>query len=243
MQKNVAGLERLASVLIGGLSLSQTLKSERGGAVRAAAAAVGLGFIYRGVTGHCPIYQGLDVQTYKGSQASQGPLPLERSALVNLPIEEVRSFLEMEDTPYGLFDRGNLDDEFQIEIEGRSWILTLSPHADGNRTLIKTTWIDHPSLGHGEGKGPTAKLNLLDQKPKKILELRKLKALMETGEIASIEGQPHGLRSRFGNLVENFGDLLLQTIQSKTALPREDALHFPLDQSLLPPLAQRKAHA
>ncbi|MBC7531205.1 MAG: DUF2892 domain-containing protein [Oligoflexus sp.] len=99
-----------------------------------------LGLLYWGVTGHCPIYQGLDVKTYKGPQASHGPLSLERSALVNLPIEEVRSFLEMEDKPYGLFDSGNSDDEFQIEIEGRSWILNLSPHADGNRTLIKTTF-------------------------------------------------------------------------------------------------------
>lgn len=240
MQKNVAGLERLASVLIGGISLSQTFRGERNAVVRAATAGVGLGLLFRGVSGHCPVYERLDLKTYKGPQVSHGPLPLERSTLVNLPIEEVRSFLEMEETPFGLFDSGDRDDEFQIEIEDRTWILTLSPHADGNRTLIKATWIEHPSLKKGEEQGLLAKFNPVNEKPKKLLELRKLKAVMETGEIATIEGQTHGERSRFGKLIENFGDLVLQTIQSKTALPSEEAI-APVDQSI--PLAQRKAHA
>ncbi len=249
MQRNVAGIERLASLILGGLSLSQTLSSKRSTALRTAAGSMGLALLWRGASGSCPIYSSLDISTATKGQSLMGPDLLERSSLVNLPIDEVRSFLEMEETPYGLFDSGIIDDQYQINIDDRTWTLSLSPHADHERTLIKASWVQNPSPSL-ETQDEPIDPGTLGRSPKsaRMLELRKLKSLMETGEIATIEGQSHGERSPIGKLVEKFGDFLLEKVQSKTALSspndlhpiREDAarLSYPFESN-----PKRKAHA
>jgi hypothetical protein len=228
MKQNVAGLERIASLLLGGLSLSQTLKSERSIPVKAVAAAAGLALLWRGSTGHCPIYNGLDFSTLDENKQNSSILPamLDRSALINKGPDEVRRYLEVNDTPFGHFETGTIEDEFTLRLDRRLWTLKLSPHADGKRTLIKASWTE---LGHASDEshdvkhGLLAKINIETKVPERMLELRKLKSLIETGEIASIEGQPHGERSSFGTFMENFGDRILQKVQSKTPLPSDDA--------------------
>jgi uncharacterized membrane protein len=58
---NVAQMERLASVIAGGTILMTMggLRSLRG----AAATAIGSGLIWRGLTGHCGIYDRLGIDT------------------------------------------------------------------------------------------------------------------------------------------------------------------------------------
>lgn len=226
MKHNVAGMERIASLLLGGLSLSQTLKSERSMPVKAVLGASGLALLWRGTTGNCPAYSALDFSTNKSIQDhSVLPAMLDRSALVNKSPDEVRRFLDVNDTPFGRFESGTIDDEFTLSLDRRLWTLKLSPHADGKRTLIKASWqeLDQPlSQSHDVKHGLLAKINIETKVPERMLELRKLKSLLETGEIASIEGQSHGERSSFGTFVENFGDRILQKVQSKTPLPSDE---------------------
>ncbi|MBC7659276.1 MAG: DUF2892 domain-containing protein [Chitinophagaceae bacterium] len=202
MEKNVATFERIASVLVGGLALQQTLMSNRPTSVKSVTGAAGLAFLWRGVTGSCPIYRSLNINTHKANGISMTPNLLERSALINLPPEEVASFLQTKKTPWGRFSLAIDEYHYKIDIDGRTWMLELSGHSDGNRTLIKLTWNEQDSLV-----------------PERVLEIRKLKSLMETGEIASIEGQPHGDRGPIGSFFETFGDKLLHSLQSRTALP------------------------
>jgi uncharacterized membrane protein len=60
-QVNVGQMERLASVIAGGTILMTMggLRSFRG----AAATAIGAGLIWRGLSGHCGLYQRLGVDT------------------------------------------------------------------------------------------------------------------------------------------------------------------------------------
>jgi len=222
MERNVAGIERIASIVLGGLSLTQALNSNRSAATKAAAGSMGLALLWRGATGSCPLYKTLDFATYHPN-SQVAPQLLERSALVNLPIDEVRSFLEMEETPYGLFDSGNSEDEFQVDIDDRTWTLALSPHADRERTLIKVSWTYKApmALSKQESKGILNQLKKEATTSSRMLEIRKLKALMETGEIATVEGQTHGERSSLGTFMEHFGEFILEKIQSRTALPTQ----------------------
>jgi hypothetical protein len=68
-QMNVGQLERLASVIAGGTILMTmgSLRSLRG----AAATAVGASLIWRGLSGHCGLYQRLGIDTAEQEQASQ----------------------------------------------------------------------------------------------------------------------------------------------------------------------------
>ncbi|HXY35787.1 MAG TPA: DUF2892 domain-containing protein [Planctomycetaceae bacterium] len=64
---NVGQMERLASVIAGG-----TILMSMGGlrSLRAAAAtAIGAGLIWRGLTGHCGLYQRLGIDTAEGESS------------------------------------------------------------------------------------------------------------------------------------------------------------------------------
>jgi uncharacterized membrane protein len=58
---NVHSKERLASALVGGLALAYARGLRRGRA--SAIAALGSALVYRGVTGHCHLYQTLGLST------------------------------------------------------------------------------------------------------------------------------------------------------------------------------------
>jgi uncharacterized membrane protein len=67
-QVNVGQMERLASVIAGGTILMTMggLRSLRG----IAATAVGSGLIWRGLSGHCGLYQRLGIDAADGEQAA-----------------------------------------------------------------------------------------------------------------------------------------------------------------------------
>lgn len=66
---NVHELERLASVLGGGLAVAWGLS--RGSLTGKAAALVGGGLVYRGVTGHCQVYEALGVSSVEPREAGR----------------------------------------------------------------------------------------------------------------------------------------------------------------------------
>lgn len=215
---NVGSLERAASVVLGGLALSQAVNSQRPVAARAAAGGAAIALLWRGISGNCPVYSGLEVNSVK-TPANKPQTWIERSAAVNLPIDEVRVYLTEGDYYYGRFTSSG-PDNFEINLDGRLWMLSLKPHVDGKRTIIRLSWDDH-----GESYNIVDSVRNAKQPAPRILELRKLKSLLETGEIPSIEGQSHGERSRFGSFVEHFGDLVIEKIQSRSSLPEDPHLN------------------
>ncbi|RZA26590.1 MAG: DUF2892 domain-containing protein [Proteobacteria bacterium] len=225
---NVGTFERTASVVLGGLALTQAISSKKSIVARGAAGSTALALLWRGLSGNCPAY------SVMGMSSSKSPLTkpqtwIERSALVNLPLEEVTAYLTSGQSPYGTF-LSTGSDIFKIEMDGRMWMINLQAHADGKRTLIRMSWDD-----------PKDSQSLLDilsdarEPAPRIIALRELKALLETGEIPTVEGQSHGERSNLGNFFENFGDFIIEKIQSQTSLPDDPHINedFPAKHSYL----------
>lgn len=219
MQRNVAGMERVASVVIGGYALANARKSNKSKTARAGSGSLGMALLWRGATGHCPVYQAMDVTTATASN-KYTDIPLaKRSIVVNLPLDEVSTFLEVEETPYGYFTKVLEENMFEIDLGSTHWSLSLENHLDGLRTLIRTASrerfeITPPMASESMKKSTSIQLSSFSQ-----IDLRQLKALMETGEIPTTEGQSSGKRSSLGHLAESFGDFMMHKIQSKHALP------------------------
>lgn len=93
---NVAGLERLGSVATGTIALAYGLS--RRSRTRAWLTAAGTTLVYRGVTGHCPVYSTLGVTTARNRADTRVALAGERGINVHeavtleRPIEEVYAF-------------------------------------------------------------------------------------------------------------------------------------------------------
>jgi uncharacterized membrane protein len=75
--QNVGNAERWASVIGGGalalcgLGLSLGRRPITGGLL----AALGGSLVYRGVSGHCPVYKALDIDTARGERVAAEPQP------------------------------------------------------------------------------------------------------------------------------------------------------------------------
>lgn len=219
LKKNVGNLERAASVLVGGLALAESFRGQKGITLRSLTGSTGAALLWRGLSGNCPLYSNMGINT-SSPKLIKPQSTIERSAAINKPVDEVQLFLEQGETPFGTFiptGAGN----YEIELGGKLWMLDVQEHSDGRRTLIKMSWDDHMEA-HG---GLESSEDGERENAPKILELRKLKALIETGEIPTIEGQSHGERSRFGTLVENFGNFLIEKVQSRTPLDDEPLLN------------------
>jgi uncharacterized membrane protein len=93
---NVAGLERLGSVATGTIAIAYGLS--RRARARAWLTAAGATLVYRGVTGHCPVYSTLGVTTAANAADTRAALAGNRGVLVHeavtieKPIEEVYGF-------------------------------------------------------------------------------------------------------------------------------------------------------
>lgn len=228
VQVNVGKVERTASLVLGGLALAQAFQNSKGLVTRAASGSAGLALLWRGLSGNCPVYSGLNLSSEQ-VQPNKPQTWIERSALVNRSLTEVQAGLEGPLNPYGTFTSTG-ENIYELSMDGRLWMLNLSEHADGKRTLIRMSWDDQsakPSLGE--------RLKNVREPAPRILELRMLKALLETGEVPTVEGQSHGERSRFGDLVEKVGHLVIEKIQSQTALPEEPHINedFPARRTYL----------
>lgn len=87
---NVSESERLASAIGGGLlALYGLSRKSVGGALLAG---IGGALVYRGTTGHCPVYGQLGISTAEGGDASEEAVEIVESVTVNVPRSEAYAF-------------------------------------------------------------------------------------------------------------------------------------------------------
>jgi len=194
MHQNVSNPERLASVTLGSMVLARSLiGKQRSKFSRLTQGVSGVGLLFRGLTGHCPLYEKMGKSTMEDSPRL--PLNFEKSIVINKSLDEVRSILGESDPVWQNSD----STLFPIHAGDQLWDLRLKESHDAKRTFLYASLANHENQQIGGGLMPISGLKqALD------LELRRLKALLETGEVPTIEGQPHGRRSALGQAVESF---------------------------------------
>lgn len=220
---NVGNIERVVSMVSGGALLLFGLSRRSAGGLTLAA--VGSGLLYRGATGHCSVYDKLNVSTADAKQArgvhvetaitiGKSPEELYRfwRDLTNLPrfMEHLQSVEVTGPTtshwtakaPIGQTVSWNAEilvDEPNSRISWRSLpdadidntgTVRFVPAPAGRGCEVHVTLQYYPpagALGAGIAK-------LFGEEPSIQIEddLRRLKRLLETGEIPTTEGQPHG---------------------------------------------------
>lgn len=221
MLRNLSGRERVFSLLAGGLALNKALRNSDSVLLKTGLAGLGMGLLFRGSTGHCPLYQKMDYSSLTHFDKND-PKP-ENSILVNKPIEEVSRFLRESTLDFGSFFPGNQADEFSARIGADLWTLRLSPYIDGRRTLVKRTVESDPvKLKLTDGKA-WAKAALTKFPVDASFDLRKLRSLIETGEIPTIQGQPHGRRSNLGRVIEKVKEVTVHEVEKNLEKPRSYA--------------------
>jgi short-subunit dehydrogenase len=197
MQHNVSNTERLASIAIGSGFLLRSLFGKKRGTFSRLAQGVGAaGFLYRGLTGYCPVYQKMGKEMIQDSPRRM-PLNFEKSIVINKSLDDVRSILGENDPIWQNSDSSL----FPIKAGDQVWDLRLKESHDGKRTFLYASLSQQDK---SEIKG--GRLRVASMKHALDAELRRLKALLETGEVPTIEGQPHGRRSAVGQAVENISE-------------------------------------
>lgn len=222
---NVGQAERWASMFGGAaLIVAGMLKGRLSGL---AVAGLGGGLLYRGLTGHCSVYQSLGVDT-AGSETDKG-LHIVRAFTINKPVEELYTFWRnFENLPRFM---QHLDTVQKLDAEGTRtrWVARapLGQQVEWDAEIINeipneliawqsTEDAQIPNAGTvrfrpaPEGRGTEVKVTLNYLPPAGIVgatvaklfgeepslqvedDLRRFKRLMETGEIATTKGQPHG---------------------------------------------------
>jgi uncharacterized membrane protein len=227
---NVGDTERILSFLGGGaLGLLGLSRGSFGGL---ALAAVGGSLLYRGASGHCSVYQTLDVSTaprmgQAGSIAAGHGVKVEESIIINRDpavlygfwrnLENVGRFMrhlesvEMRDDrrshwvargPLGMKfeweaqvinERENelivwrSVDDSQVDTAGSVHFRVL-PHGRGTEVRVVLKYDAHSA----QLAAPVARL--LGDAPRQHIheDLRRFKQVMESGEVATTEGQPRG---------------------------------------------------
>lgn len=124
---------------------------------------------------------------------------MEQSILVNKPIEDVRAFLQ-EKLSTLKFNATPEEDEFLGTVGHQTWLLRLEPEKNSNRTFLKAS--QQNASGPSLTRRIFSTLKLVDREEPETFNLRKLRALIETGEIPTVEGQPHGERSALGKILQ-----------------------------------------
>ena len=144
---------------------------------------------------------------------------MERSIIVNKPMAEVQNFFQEQLTPYGIKATG-VDREFSGEIGNQIWLIRLEAEKDGKRTFLKGSvpYSDSPSAI----RRIFSRLKLVPLIEPDALDLRKLKALIETGEIPTIKGQPTGELSNLGRLIDK-GQAAIPLVVPTLVRPRAKA--------------------
>lgn len=220
---NINSVERVLSTAGGGMLVVYGLK--RGSLDGLALALVGGGLLYRGVTGHCHVYEALGVNT-----ASTPGIQVTRAVTINQPPDALyRFWRNFEHLPR--FMR-HLDSVQVIDNRRSHWVAKapLDMQVQWDAEIVEEreneyiAWrsvenADIPNSGEvrfmkapGDrgtevyvsltyqppaGKLGAAVAKLFGEEPKQQIsdDLRRFKQLMETGEIATVEGQPSGRRS------------------------------------------------
>jgi uncharacterized membrane protein len=236
---NVAGVERWASALGGAALAAYGIKQlkERSPA-GAAIAAAGSALMYRGATGHCPMYAAAGINTLGARERDDTRRRL--SGARGVQVEEVVTIRAPADQLYAFWRDFEQLPRFMDHLEsvthvderlshwvakapaGRSlewsaeiineipgeliaWStlagsdvvsagsVSFTPSADGRETQVRVRLQYDPPAG----KVGAAVAWLLGKEPSQTIreDLRRFKQLMEAGEIATTDGQPHGKQS------------------------------------------------
>jgi uncharacterized membrane protein len=216
---NISDSERLVSVLVGGGLLWSALNRRD---PLAAALAVGGGYLtYRGVTGHCALYDAL------GVHAEGGSVYVEKAVTISRPAEEVYAFWrDFARLPQFMkhLERVEVRDERRSHWVARaplgatvSWDAELVEDRPGEliawrslpeAQISNSGQVRFTALPHGRGTAVHVALRyappagaagafvakLFTEEPALQIEgdLRRLRALLEAGEIPTVYGQTSG---------------------------------------------------
>jgi|GEM_PF-4790540 len=194
MKQNVSQTERIASVVIGVWAFAGILRSQKSATLRVASGIAGAGLVWRGLSGHCPVYTSLG---HVPASLAKAPMRIEKTILINKPLQEVEDFLRVADSAW----QSPVGHAVLVDFTDQHLSLKLRVADDQKRTFIMASLA--PDFSASEAGQSLIKLKgfampfLLDA------ELRKLKAFLETGEVPTVEGQPSGQRSSLGKVIES----------------------------------------
>lgn len=223
---NLAAGERVASLVGGGTLMAYALK--RRSPVSIVPALIAAELLYRGVTGHCPVYGALGVNSADGNDRGlvvQKAVTVNRSAedlyetwrdVENLPrfMHHLRSVTAQDDrlshwvadVPTGLpieWDAQIVEDHpnelIRWEVVPGAVVhhhgsVQFRPAPDDRGTEVVVT-IAYEPPGGGPGEALARLLEVATAQQIKE-DIRRFKQIMETGETATVEGQPAGKRLR-----------------------------------------------
>jgi hypothetical protein len=201
MKQNVSNTERVASLAAGALGLWWSKRAAgRSMGLAGLGMAAAAGLLARGATGRCGVYAKLGVDTAASRRRAREPQV--RSVRVGKPLAEVAAFLR--DRLGDRFARDTDPNVFHGRDDLASWTVRLTEASSGSGTRIALTAAPGGSARARWTALAHAATPLVDAAE---TELRNLKALIETGEIATTLGQAHGGRSTIGQAVLERADL------------------------------------
>ena len=142
MQQNISTYERLASVTIGAFAATRGMTLRADGSKNLLESLIGLGLLWRGVSGHCPIYQGLERQTKAKVQGEAERIV--KSVVVNRPMDYVRDILGENDPEW----LASASKKAQIKLGDHLWELRLSEVHGRKATLVKASMAEDEIKKH-----------------------------------------------------------------------------------------------
>lgn len=221
---NVGSIERWAFAIGGGAVAAYGLKKRSAGGLLLTA--LGAGLLYRGVSGHCELYNALGINTRADSTVARD-VHLEKQIIINKSPEEIYSFWRNFENlprfmkhvesvavldndrshwvargPAGEIEEWDAEIFNDTESELISWrslpgsdfihagTVRFEPQPEGRGTMVRLV-MNYNVLG---GKLTARMARLFGVAPEDLIEedLRRFKQLIETGELATTEGQPSG---------------------------------------------------
>jgi uncharacterized membrane protein len=231
-EKNVNEPERWISVVAGSALAAYGLKIRSLGGL--ALGAIGGALVWRGATGHCPVYGAMGVSTAEEDESNVSVpygkgVRVEKAVTVNATPETIYTFWRnFENLPRFMhnLERVEVRDTMRSHwwakgpagstVDWEAEIINEIPNELIGWRSVDGSKVDNAGSVHftpaGPGRGTEVKVVLRYDPPagtfgatvSKILgedparnvqeDLRRLKMLIETGEIATIEGQPTGRR-------------------------------------------------
>jgi uncharacterized membrane protein len=230
--QNVSNPERWLSVVAGAALALFGLK--RRSAAGIAVAGIGGGLLWRGASGHCPIYKSLGVSTHDGDDDSQVSVPygrgirVEKSVTINARPELVYAFWRnFENLPRFMEHLESVDvhdatrshwvakGPAGLKAEWDAEIINEIPNELIGWRSVEGSRVQNAGSVHftSTGRGTEVKVILRYDPPGGALgaavaklfgeepsmqvqeDLRRLKQLLEAGELATTAGQPWGARA------------------------------------------------
>jgi uncharacterized membrane protein len=220
---NVASLERIGSLAAGGAALVYGLS--RRSSAGALLAVAGTGLLYRGVTGHCPVYSSLGVCTVDARDTRQAlagdrGIHVHESIRLEKPVDEVyRFWRQFDNLPRFMAYLDRVDDlghgrshwvakgpagksvEWDAEIINEVENKVIGWRSLPGAVLAVAGSVNFDSARNGHGTQLTVRLQyappagragawvatLFGREPSQTIreDLRRLKQLLEAGEIAT----------------------------------------------------------